>query len=148
MSIRDNLGGGSVLDSIEEIAANTEPGKHAGALAVKELSESLGEDVNGMTVHEKLDYIMENSSLTHNLSTDTKLAWNTTESISFLVPAGNKFLVNGSYCVVAGDGSTLPKYSHEPNIVHTATEDTTVTLTFTANSSQAVFSLSVMYWGK
>ena len=41
MSIRDNLGGGSVLDSIEEIAANTEPGKHAGALAVKELNESL-----------------------------------------------------------------------------------------------------------
>lgn len=42
MAIRDNLGGGgAVLDSLEEIAANTEPGKHAGALAVKELTESL-----------------------------------------------------------------------------------------------------------
>ena len=46
MAIRDNLGGGgAVLDSLEEIAANTEPGKHAGALAVKELTESL-EEVN------------------------------------------------------------------------------------------------------
>ena len=42
MSIRDNLGGGTVLDSLEEIAANTDEGKAAGALAVKELSESLG----------------------------------------------------------------------------------------------------------
>lgn len=45
MSIRDNLGGGSsgaVLDTLEEIAANTESGKAAGALAVKELNESLG----------------------------------------------------------------------------------------------------------
>ena len=40
MSIRDNLGGGSagsVLDTLEEIEANTEAGKAAGALAVKEL---------------------------------------------------------------------------------------------------------------
>lgn len=41
MSIRDNLGGGTVLESLEEIAANTDEGKAAGALAVKELSESL-----------------------------------------------------------------------------------------------------------
>lgn len=43
MSIRDNLGGGvgAVLDSLEEISANTESGKAAGALAVKELNESL-----------------------------------------------------------------------------------------------------------
>lgn len=46
MAIRDNLGGGSsgaVLDTLEEIAANTESGKAAGALAVKELNESLGD---------------------------------------------------------------------------------------------------------
>ena len=45
MAIRDNLGGGSsgaVLDTLEEIAANTESGKAAGALAVKELNNSLG----------------------------------------------------------------------------------------------------------
>ena len=44
MAIRDNLGGGSsgaVLDTLEEIAANTESGKAAGALAVKELNNSL-----------------------------------------------------------------------------------------------------------
>ncbi len=44
MSIRDNLGGGSagsVLDTLEEIEANTEAGKAAGALAVKELNDSL-----------------------------------------------------------------------------------------------------------
>lgn len=44
MAIRDNLGGGSsgaVLDTLEEIAANTESGKAAGALAVKELNDSL-----------------------------------------------------------------------------------------------------------
>ena len=44
MSIRDNLGSGSngsVLDSLEEIEANTTPGKSAGALAVKELNQSL-----------------------------------------------------------------------------------------------------------
>ncbi len=44
MAIRDNLGGGSsgaVLDTLEEIAANTESGKAAGALAVKKLNESL-----------------------------------------------------------------------------------------------------------
>ena len=44
MAIRDNLGGGSsgaVLDTLEEIASNTESGKAAGALAVKELNESL-----------------------------------------------------------------------------------------------------------
>ena len=41
MSIRDNLGSGSnggVLDTLEEIEANTTPGKAAGALAVKELT--------------------------------------------------------------------------------------------------------------
>ena len=46
MAIIDNLGGGSsgaVLDTLEEIAANTESGKAAGALAVKELNDSLGE---------------------------------------------------------------------------------------------------------
>lgn len=45
MSIRDNLGGGSagsVLDTLEEIEANTEAGKAAGALAVKELNDRLG----------------------------------------------------------------------------------------------------------
>ena len=45
MAIRDNLGGGSsgaVLDTLEEIAANTESGKAAGALAVKQINESLG----------------------------------------------------------------------------------------------------------
>ena len=44
MAIRDNLGGGSsgaVLDTLEEISANTESGKAAGALAVKELNNSL-----------------------------------------------------------------------------------------------------------
>lgn len=45
MSIRDNLGGGEssgdVLDTLEEIEANTESGKAAGALAVKELNDSL-----------------------------------------------------------------------------------------------------------
>lgn len=41
--IRDNLGGnvGGVLDTMEEIEANTESGKAAGALAVKELNDSL-----------------------------------------------------------------------------------------------------------
>ena len=47
MSIRDNLGGGSaakinVLDTLEEIEANTDPGKPAGALAIKEISNNLG----------------------------------------------------------------------------------------------------------
>ena len=45
MSIRDNLGGGSagnVLDNLEEIEANTTPGITAGALAVKELSGKMG----------------------------------------------------------------------------------------------------------
>lgn len=44
MSIRDNLGGnaGAVLDTMEEIEANTEEGKAAGALAVKKLKEMLG----------------------------------------------------------------------------------------------------------
>lgn len=49
MSIRDNLGGGSagsVLDTLEEIEANTEAGKAAGALAVKELNDSLGDISN------------------------------------------------------------------------------------------------------
>ena len=49
MSIRDNLGGGSsgaVLDTLEEIAANTESGKAAGALAVKELNNSLVKIIN------------------------------------------------------------------------------------------------------
>lgn len=46
MSIRDNLGGGAaklnVLDTLEEIEANTDPGKPAGALAIKEISNNLG----------------------------------------------------------------------------------------------------------
>lgn len=80
------------------------------------------------------------------LKTDTKLVWNDTKSLSFVVPARNKFIVNGSYCIVAGSGTTLPTYSHEPNIVPTATEDTTVTLTFISNPVQSVVSFSVAYW--
>lgn len=48
-----------LLKSIEEVLANTEEGKAVDALVIKELTNSLGEDVNGMTIHEKLDYIME-----------------------------------------------------------------------------------------
>lgn len=64
MAIRDNLGGGSsgagsgaVLDTLEEISANTESGKAAGALAVKELSNSL-EDIL-----ENLQWFIDNGYL-------------------------------------------------------------------------------------
>lgn len=55
---------GEKLNTKEEILANTDEKKFAGAMAVQEmygeLNDSLGEDENGMTLHEKLDYIMEN----------------------------------------------------------------------------------------
>ena len=63
MSIRDNLGGGSsgeVLDTLEEIAANTESGKAAGALAVKELNERLA---NG-----QVKFKVENGELYYSIN--------------------------------------------------------------------------------
>lgn len=65
MSIRDNLGGGSagsVLDTLEEIEANTEAGKAAGALAVKELSDSLA---NG-----QVKFKVENNELYYSIYTE------------------------------------------------------------------------------
>lgn len=58
--VSGNGGGGPVLDTIEEIMANTTSGIGAGALAVKSIATELGEDANGMTVHEKLDSILSN----------------------------------------------------------------------------------------
>ena len=68
VNITDDSGAfsSSILDSYEEIMANTSPGKVAGALAVKQIASELGEDTSGMTVHEKLDYIMNNGSFGDN----------------------------------------------------------------------------------
>lgn len=101
MSIRDNLGGGSaakvnVLDTLEEIEANTDPGKPAGALAVKELNQNIGSDENGMTVHEKLDYIMENAGSKHN---------SVTISLSYSNSAGS--YVSESVTVEIGESGTF-----------------------------------------
>lgn len=52
MAIRDNLVGGAVLDTLEEIAANTESGKAAGALAVKDLNENL-KDLSSGTYYDE-----------------------------------------------------------------------------------------------
>lgn len=64
MSIRDNLGGsaGAVLDTLEEIEANTEEGKSAGALALKELSNKINE-------WKKIDVNFKASSVTTNFAT-------------------------------------------------------------------------------
>lgn len=57
---------GEKLDTKEEILANTDVKKFAGAMAVQEMfndvNDSLGEDEAGMTVHEKLDYIMSSGN--------------------------------------------------------------------------------------
>jgi len=83
MSIRDNLGGGgsagSVLDTLEEIEANTEAGKAAGALAVKELNDSLGEcikkyklikTVTTIAYSDVYYYDLDISEITENALTD------------------------------------------------------------------------------
>ena len=53
----EGVSGGAL--SLEEIKASTNlDGKIPSAAALKEVNNSLGEDKNGMTVHEKLDWLM------------------------------------------------------------------------------------------
>lgn len=77
MAIRDNLGGGSsgaVLDTLEEIAANTESGKAAGALAVKELNNSLG-GFQFKTVDGEKQVSVDGGLSWENFSSGAELLW-------------------------------------------------------------------------
>lgn len=58
-AVNQSVDANKVVKELSTIAAITKEGYVPDALAVKKLNESLGEDENGMTIHEKLDYIME-----------------------------------------------------------------------------------------
>ena len=63
-AVNQSVDSNKLVKELSTISAITQEGYVPDALAVKELSSSLGEDESGMTVHEKLDEILNGNGLT------------------------------------------------------------------------------------
>ena len=108
--------------------------------AVDELNDSLGEDVNGMTVHEKLDYIMGNNSSGVTLKENSKSINAGTKEISCKV--GDIIVINTYYTVTYEGCNYLTKNTTTMNNANNNTfilQATKEKVTLTSNGTWYYF---------
>lgn len=115
-----------VIDDIDAIRATTQEGYMAGALALKQVDDSLGEDENGMTIHEKLDYLMNNGvgsslKLVGTLEGNGSISLTSLENYEqlttddFILVPINFYIKSTNGSSGNGSGTFYPLISYEPS---------------------------------